>query len=194
MSKQLDRIDDELAAWLGQQHLFFVATAPLSEEGHVNCSPKGGDSFRVLGPLEVAYLDYTGSGAETAAHLRENGRIVLMFCAFDGRPNIVRLHGQGQVITFDDPEFGSLAGVFPPNPGTRAVVRVSVTRVSTSCGFAAPLMEYRGDRDTLDRWAASKGPEGLDEYRSVKNACSIDGLPALASQTDTGTKRAGQPV
>jgi hypothetical protein len=194
MSKQIDRIDDDLAAWLGQQHLFFVATAPLSEGGHVNCSPKGGDCFRVLGPMEAAYLDYTGSGAETAAHLRENGRIVLMFCAFDGRPNIVRLHGQGHVITAEEPGFEALCGMFPPNPGTRAVVRVSVTRVSTSCGFAAPLMDYLGTRDTLDRWAASKGSEGLDEYRSVKNAYSIDGLPALPPKADTGTKRTDRPV
>src|SRR5579859_3338113 len=105
MSKLRDCIDEELAGWIRQQHVFFVATAPLSQDGHVNCSPKGGDSFRVLGPLEVAYQDYTGSGAETAAHLRENGRIVVMFCAFDGKPNIVRLHGHGAVLTPGSPRF-----------------------------------------------------------------------------------------
>src|SRR5579862_3735215 len=114
MSKVRDYIDAELAAWIRQQHLFFVATAPLSQEGHINCSPKGGDSFRVLGPMEVAFQDYTGSGAETVAHLRENGRIVVMFCAFDGKPNIVRLHGHGQVLTPDSSRFETLAAHFPP--------------------------------------------------------------------------------
>ena len=179
MSKQRECIDDELAAWLREQHVFFVATAPLSESGHVNCSPKGGDSFRVLGPMEAAYLDYTGSGAETAAHLRENGRIILMFCAFKGKPDIVRLHGTGEAITPDDPRFEALAASFPPNPGTRAIVRVDVTRVSTSCGYAVPFMDYKAERETLDKWAATKGPEALDEYRTAKNAQSIDGMAAF---------------
>ena len=179
MSKRLENISDELAAWLREQHVFFVATAPLSAGGHVNCSPKGGDCFRVLGPTEVAYLDFTGSGAETAAHLRENGRIVLMFCAFSGRPEVVRLHGQGQVITSGDDAFEGLVTLFPPNPGARALVRVEVTRVSTSCGFSVPLMDFRERRDTLDRWAQAKGTEGLEKYRQEKNARSIDGLPAL---------------
>ena len=179
MSKQLDSIDDELAEWLHRQHVFFVATAPLSEAGHVNCSPKGGDSFRVLGPMQAAYLDYTGSGAETIAHLQENNRIVLMFCAFAGKPNIVRLHGWGEAVMPNTPEFEALAFAFPANPGTRAIIRVSISRVSTSCGFAAPLMEFRQDRDTLDKWAAAKGPDALTEYRQTKNSHSIDGLPAL---------------
>ncbi len=179
MSKQRDNIDEELAAWLHEQHVFFVATAPLSEEGHVNCSPKGGDSFRVLGPMEVAYLDYTGSGAETAAHLRENGRIILMFCAFQGKPDIVRLHGCGEVITPNDSRFGLMAEQFPSNPGTRAVIHVRVTRVSTSCGFAVPFMDYRQERETLDKWAAAKGSEALADYRQTKNSHSVDGLPAL---------------
>ncbi len=179
MSKQLDCISEELAAWLPRQHVFFVATAPLSGEGHVNCSPKGGDCFRVLDSMQVAYLDFTGSGAETAAHLRENGRIVLMFCAFEGRPNIVRLHGHGEVLTPDSPEFEALASDFPSNPGARALVRVRVSRVSTSCGFAVPFLEFGSDRDTLDQWSAAKGQEGLAEYRQSKNARSIDGLPAL---------------
>ena len=180
MSKQLENINDELTQWLRRQRVFFVATAPLWADGHVNCSPKGGDCFRVLGPTEVAYLDYTGSGAETAAHLRENGRIVLMFCAFEGRPEVVRLHGQGEVVMVGDKGFEALAALFPPNPGARAVVRVEVTRVSTSCGFSVPLLDYHQDRDTLDRWAQAKGPEGLASYRAEKNARSLDGLPALA--------------
>lgn len=179
MSKLRACIDEELAAWLCQQPLFFVATAPLSSQEHLNCSPKGGDSFRVLGPMEVAYQDYTGSGAETAAHLRENGRIVLMFCAFKGKPEIVRLHGTGEVLTPEGADFAALAALFPPNPGTRALMRVQVSRVSTSCGFAVPFMDYREDRETLNKWAAVKGPEELGEYRAAKNAQSIDGLPAF---------------
>lgn len=179
MSKRLANIDAELADWISDQHVFFVATAPLSADGHVNVSPKGGEAFRVLGPLEVAYQDYTGSGAETAAHLRENGRIVIMFCAFDGPPKIVRLHGRGTVITPDDARYAGLSGKFPPNPGTRAFVHVAVERVSSSCGYSVPFLDYRGDRDTLDRWAEKKGPEELQTYRANNNVQSIDGLPAF---------------
>ena len=179
MSKQLDCIDDELAAWLDRQHVFFVATAPLSAQGHVNCSPKGGDCFRVLNPMQVAYLDFTGSGAETIAHLRENGRIVLMFCAFEGKPNIVRLHGLGEALTPNSSDFEALASGFPPNPGVRALIRVDVSRISTSCGSAVPFMAFEQDRTTLDQWSAAKGAEDLTEYRQSKNARSIDGLPAL---------------
>ena len=182
MSKQRDFIDDDLAEWLRQQHVFFVATAPESKDGHLNCSPKGGDCFRVLGPTEVAFQDYTGSGVETAAHLRENGRIVLMFCAFDGKPEITRLHGQGEVILPGDSAFDWIAEQFPANPGTRSFVRVSVTRISTSCGFAVPLLDFRENRETLDKWAVSKGEQGLKEYRAQKNARSIDGLPAFDSE------------
>lgn len=176
MGQQLPDIDDDLAAWISRQHVFFVATAPLSPDGHINVSPKGGEAFRVLGPLEVAYQDYTGSGAETAAHLRENGRIVIMFCAFEGAPRIVRLHGRGRVILPDDERF---AAMFPANPGTRAYVHVAVDRVSSSCGYSVPFLDYRSDRDTLDRWAAGKGAEELQAYRGAKNARSIDGLPAF---------------
>lgn len=179
MSKLREGIDEDLAAWIREQHLFFVATAPLSQEGHVNCSPKGGDAFRVLGPREVVYQDYTGSGAETSAHLRENGRIVVMFCAFDGKPNIVRLHGNGRVLTPDSPQYRELTAHFPPNPGTRALIHVQVTRVSTSCGYAVPTFDFRADRDILDKWATAKGDQGLREYRAAKNAESIDGLPAF---------------
>ena len=183
MSKVRDGIDSELAEWLEKQHVFFVATAPLAAEGHVNCSPKGGDSFRVLGAQEAAYVDFTGSGAETAAHLRENSRIVLMFCAFDGKPNIVRLHGRGELITPDHARFPMLSDLFPPNAGTRAIVRVDITRIATSCGYSVPLMDFRDDRDILDRWAVTKGPDGLNDYRAEKNAVSIDGLPALVGHS-----------
>jgi len=180
MSKVRDCIDEKLAAWIRQQHVFFVATAPLSPEGHVNCSPKGGDSLRILGPMQIAYLDYTGSGAETAAHLRENGRIVVMFCAFEGKPNVVRLHGQAKVLTPGQDGFDELASHFPANLGSRALVHIQVTRVSTSCGYGVPLYQFQADRDLLDKWAAVKGETGLEKYRATKNAVSIDGLPAFS--------------
>jgi hypothetical protein len=176
MSDVLERIDPELADWIGRQRVFFVATAPLFSDGHVNLSPKGGDAFRVLGPLEVAYQDYTGSGAETAAHLRENGRIVIMFCAFEGAPRILRLHGHGTIVAPDNPDFGKLACHFPTNPGTRAFVHVNLRRVSTSCGYAVPLLDFNGHRDALDKWATSKGADKLRDYRNQKNQLSIDGL------------------
>jgi len=179
MGKQIAQIDAELAAWISAQRVFFVATAPLSPDAHINVSPKGGDAFRVLGPLEAAYHDYTGSGAETAAHLRENRRIVIMFCAFHGPPKIVRLHGFGQVVTPGHPEYASLAAKFPANPGTRAFVHIAVNRVSSSCGFGVPFYEFQSGRDTLDLWAVNKGPEALTEYRTLKNQTSIDGLAAF---------------
>src|SRR5688500_13099044 len=139
MSKQLENIDSDLAAWIAQQKIFFVGTAPLSVDAHLNISPKGGDSFRVLGPMEVVYQDYTGSGAETAAHVRANGRIVSMFCAFEGPPRIVRLHGQGRIISFRERVFQSFEALFPPHIGTRAFFHVQVNRVSSSCGYAVPF-------------------------------------------------------
>jgi hypothetical protein len=179
MSNIRDCIDTQLAAWIEKLHVFFVATAPLSQSGHINCSPKGGDSFRILGPMEVAYQDYTGSGAETASHLRENGRIVVMFCAFAGKPDIVRLHGIGEVLTPVDSHYEALAERFPHNPGTRAIVRIQVSRIATSCGYSVPLYQFEADRDILDKWATVKGEAGLAEYRSNKNTVGIDGLPAF---------------
>lgn len=179
MGRRYDAITPELAEWLGRQRVFFVATAPLDASGLVNCSPKGMDTFRVLGPLEVAYLDLTGSGVETIAHLRENGRIVLMFCSFDGSPKIVRLHGSGQVILADTPAFAELADLFPPYIGARAVIRVRLTRVGDSCGYAVPRFESISERDTLIKVSEKKGPVGLADYRREKNARSLNGLPGL---------------
>lgn len=179
MGKIFEGIDDKTAAWIREQRGFFVATAPLSEDGHINCSPKGGDSFRVIGPMTVAYQDLTGSGAETIAHLRENGRIIIMFCAFGGPPKIVRLHGIGDVVAAGHPDFDSLSRQFPQNPGTRAIIRVKVRRVSDSCGYGVPSFDFRGRRDSLDKWANAQGTDKLDEYRRSKNMRSIDGLPAL---------------
>ena len=179
MGDLFDSITPDLAEWISQQRLFFVATAPLAREGRVNCSPKGMDTFRIIGPKEVAYLDLTGSGIETAAHLKENGRIVFMFCAFTGPPKIVRLHGTGEVITTKDKRFDMLSRLFPEYPGVRAVIRADLTRISDSCGYAVPNYTYIGERDTLVRWADAKGLEGLARYQAKNNARSLDGLPGL---------------
>jgi hypothetical protein len=172
-------LDDKLTTFIREQHLFFVATAPSGGDGHVNLSPKGHDSFRVLDATTVAYLDLTGSGVETIAHLRQNGRITLMFCAFSGPPNIVRLYGRGEVIRHDEEGFAELAALFGSMPGARAVIKVHVDRVASSCGYGIPRFEYEEDRDTLFKWAEKKGPEGTSHYRSEKNAKSIDGLPGI---------------
>ena len=178
MAKTFDGIDDRLAAWIAAQPLFFVATAPLAADGHVNLSPKGlAGTFAVCGPRSVAWLDLTGSGVETIAHLRENGRIVVMFCAFSGPPRIVRLHGRGSVVVGGDPSFDDLVRRFPPLPGVRSVVTVDVDRISDSCGFGVPRMTLDGDRDDLVRWAVRKGDDGLADYQRTRNAASIDGLP-----------------
>ena len=179
MGKVYDQISDELSEWIGEQHMFFVATAPLAADGLVNCSPKGLDSFRILGPNEVAYLDLTGSGVETVAHLKENGRIVIMFCAFTGGPKIVRFHGTGQVFRPDQPEFEELIQLFPPARGARSIIKVQVSRVSDSCGFAVPKFEYVEERKALTRWADSKSPEGIAEYQREKNSQSLDGLTGV---------------
>jgi hypothetical protein len=180
MARQHDRIDDHLSAFITSQPVFFVATAPLAADGHVNLSPKGLDgTFTVVDDHTVAYLDLTGSGVETIAHLRENGRIVIMFCAFEGPPRIVRLHGSGEVTLADDPGFVERAAPFKPIPGARAVITVAVERIADSCGYAVPLMRFEGERDKLVDWAERKGPDGLTAYQTEKNATSIDGLPGL---------------
>ena len=175
-------ITDRLAEFILAQPVFFVGTAPLAADGHINVSPKGmAGTFAVLDPHRVAYLDYTGSGAETVAHLRENGRILVMFCAFDGPPNIVRLHGTGRYLEAGSDEFEALRPEFAKElqHGQRGIVVVDVTRVSDSCGFAVPRMDFVEDRDLLDRWSQRKTPEQLDSYWQERNAASIDGLPAL---------------
>ena len=180
MAKVFERIDDHMRGWIGRQPMFFVGTAPLAAEGHVNVSPKGPiGTLSVLDDHTVAYLDYTASGAETIAHLRENGRITLMFCAFTGPPNIVRLHGTGRFVTLYSPEFAELAARFPERRGARAVIVVDVHRVSDSCGYGVPLMEYAGERDLLPPYMERKGPQGQQEYRRTKNLTSVDGLPAF---------------
>lgn len=180
MAKQFDRIRDDHRAFIERQHVFFVASAAAT--GRVNLSPKGLNAFRVLGERRVCYLDRTGSGNETAAHLRQNPRLTIMFCAFDGAPLILRLYGTGTSLLLGTPAFDALkaeafAGADPL--GVRQIVTLDVDLVQTSCGFAVPLYGYEGERDTLTRWAASKGEEGLAAYRREKNAVSIDGFPAL---------------
>jgi hypothetical protein len=179
MGKVYAAIDDRIEAFLRAQRLFFVATAPLSRTGHVNVSPKGLDSFAILDRETVAYLDLGGSGIETIAHLRENGRIVLMFCAFEGPPKIVRLHGRGEVVEVGEPGFEALAAHFPMYPHARAVIRVRCTRISDSCGYGVPLFEFAGQRSQLLEWSDRKGEAGIRQYREEHNRRSLDGLPGL---------------
>ena len=179
MGKLYETIDERMAAWLNAQHVFFVATAPSGDAGSINCSPKGGDTFRILGDTEVAYLDLTGSGVETIAHLQDNGRVVLMFCAFEGPPKIVRLHGTGEVIRRNHPQFERLAGHFPHHVGARSIIHIEVSRISDSCGYSVPQYEFVANRDILDKWSENKGDKELQRYRNSKNIVSIDGLPGL---------------
>jgi hypothetical protein len=179
-------IDAALRAFVERQKMFFVATAPSGDSGHINCSPKGLDTLRVLGPSAIAYIDYTGSGVETIAHLRENGRIVVMLCAFDGAPRIVRFYGHGRVVEPADDGFAALAARFDPGPGVRAVIYVDVEKAIDSCGFGVPLMSFGGERTQLAAWAERKGAEGLVAYRREKNAVSLDGLPGLRSPGNAG--------
>lgn len=159
--------------------MFFVATAPLSRDGHVNLSPKGLDSLRVLSPREVAYLDLVGSGVETIAHARENGRITLLCCAFDGPPKIVRLYGRAVVVEPGDAGFADLAARFPPHPGVRAVIRIALARIADSCGFGVPRLRFEGERTELLEYARRKGPARMLEYQRRHNRTSLDGLPGV---------------
>ena len=174
-------MNDHHKSFINKQHLFFVATSPLSTEGHLNLSPKGLDSFRILSDSCVAYMDITGSGNETSAHLLENGRITFMFCAFDGPPNILRLYGKGYTILPGHPRWNELAGFFTIHPSARQIIVADIFKVQTSCGFAVPYYTYTGERDQADKWAKSKGPAGLEEYKKEKNLVSIDGLPTPLS-------------
>ena len=189
MGKVHESIDGRLRAFIERQHVFFVATAPSGPGGHVNVSPKGiGGTFAVLDEHTVAYVDVTASGAETIAHLRDNGRITIMFCAFEGPPNIVRLHGRGRFVTLYDEGFDALLARFDggldESRGVRAVVVVDVERVSDSCGYGVPLLSYEGERDLLPAHMARKGVQGRADYRRLKNRTSVDGLPAFDMDPD----------
>ena len=182
MGKLYTELSDDHIAFVGRQPLFFVASAPTSAGGRVNLSPKGLDTFRVIDASTVCYLDLTGSGNETAAHLTDNGRLTLMFCAFDGKPKILRLYCRGRVVTRHSPEWATLAAQLPQMPGIRQIVVGDVQSVQTSCGFAVPLMSLDAPRTELTEWAERKGEEALVEYRRTKNAVSLDGL--LTPSTD----------
>jgi hypothetical protein len=178
MSTVYPSLDGYIADFIAQQKMFFVGTA--AADGHVNLSPKGGvGTLAVIDSQTVAYLDLTGSGIETIAQVRAHNRITLMWCAFEGPPNIVRIHGTATVVTVDDPEWEEWYAHFPDNPGARAVIVVAAERISDSCGMAVPEMDYVRDRDQLDRWARSKGPSGVRDYWERKNTASIDGLQGL---------------
>ena len=182
MGRTYEHLDERLSGWLVDQPVFFVATAPLDADGHVNCSPKGNrGEFAVLDGNRVAYLDQTGSGVETIAHVTENGRIVVMFCAFSGAPRIVRLHGRGRAVRPGGDQFDALMARFPggDGPGVRSVIVVDVERISDSCGYGVPLMAFEGPRPTMDEWAHRKGRDGIEAYWAEKNTASLDGLRGI---------------
>ncbi len=183
MATKFSYITDDLKEFIAKQHVFFVATAPLTEAGHVNLSPKGYDSFRLLGENEVMYLDFTGSGNETSTHIEENGRITFMFCSFDKTPLILKLYGTGEVILPTDERFASLMRHFTPLPGIRQIIRADIHLAVTSCGYGVPFYDYVGKRDTMERWAVQKGAEGLAEFQQKYNAVSIDGQQTPLGRT-----------
>lgn len=178
MGKVYPAIDDRLERFMRRQHLYFVGTAPSGAGGHVNLSPKGLDTFRVLDPHTVAYLDLTGSGVETVSHLRENGRITLMFCAFEGAPKILRLYGQGTVLEPGTQDFAEILPRFPEYTAVRSIIRVAVDRIADSCGFGVPRLRYEEERSQLPVWAERQGPRKIEGYQREHNR-SIDGLPGL---------------
>lgn len=186
MGKFFNSIEGRHAEFIEKQHLFFVGTAPLNISGHVNLSPKGMDCFRILSPTRVAYMDITGSGNETSAHILENGRITVMFCAFDGPPNILRLYGKGRTVLNGDADWEDLSSHFKLVLATRQIIVADIDMVQTSCGFSVPYYSYEGERDHAEKWAQNKGIEGLEIYKDEKNLKSIDGLPTalLEHKTD----------
>lgn len=179
MGKLYEEIDAALQVFIEEQRMFYVATAPLDAGGHVNLSPKGLDTLRILTPKKLAYLDYVGSGAETIAHLKENGRIVVMLCALHGPPKIVRFHGRGNVLEPQDAEYSRLRALFPAVPSGRAIIVVTIDRIADSCGFGVPLYQFERQRSQLADWVDRKGADGLRDYQVEKNSTSIDGLPAV---------------
>lgn len=179
MSQEFPEIDARNAAFIASQKLFFVSTAPLSGEGRVNLSPKGLTSFAVLGPTTVAYLDLVGSGAETIAHVRENGRITFMFCAFEGPPRILRLYGRGEIVEPGDPQWAELYARFPDYDAPRSIVKAELLRIADSCGYGVPEYRFEKQRSQLVQWAEKRGQDGIAAYKREHNRESLDGLPAL---------------
>ncbi len=177
MGKFFDEILVAHEAFIKKQKMFFTASAPLDANGHVNLSPKGMDCFRILSPNRVAYMDIVGSGNETSAHLLENGRLTIMFCAFEGPPNILRLYGKGYTVLPSHDEWQELAPHFKMQLATRQIIVANINKVQTSCGFSVPYYEYTGERNQAQLWAEKKGIDGLEAYKEQKNRVSIDGLP-----------------
>jgi len=175
MAKFYTSITKRVQQFIDKQKVFFVATAP--ENGRINLSPKGMDSFRVMNENRVLWLNVTGSGNETAAHLLEKNRITIMFCSFEGAPNILRLYGKGKEIKEIDPNWNEVISLFPKTPGTRQIFDIAIESVQTSCGMSIPFFEYKGEREELNDWASEKGKEGIKDYWEAKNQTSIDGLP-----------------
>ena len=182
MGKEYPEIDPAIRDWIAQQKMFFVSTAPLAQDGLINCSPKGMDTLRVLGPRTIGYLDMTGSGVETIAHLKGNKRIVIMMCAFDGPPKIFRFYGKGEVLEIGTEKFNELVPQFEKGIGARSIIRIEIDLIRDSCGYAIPLLDYTGERDVLSKWAESKGLEGVRKYREENNQVSLDGLEGLTPQ------------
>jgi hypothetical protein len=193
MGSIFPELNERLCEFISQQKLFFVASAPLAGDGHINLSPKGLDCLRVLGPKSVAYVDFTGSGIETVAHLRENGRLTLMFCAFQGPPRILRLRGRGTAIEPKDDQWDNYARRLPQHDSARAIIVLYIEMIADSCGYGIPLYEYVGERSQLSAWCERKGPAGIAEYQAQKNRYSIDGLPGLKHVTAPQTSD-GQPA
>ena len=187
MGKEHETINEGLCEWAGKQKMFFVSTAPLSGDGRVNCSPKGMDTFRILGPKTVAYLDLTGSGVETIAHLQENGRITIMFCAFEGSPNIVRFYGKGKVLERGTPEYEAKLEHFDEQLGARAIIHVDVDRIIDSCGYSIPHYQFVGERDILTKWSERKGQEGVEAYNQENNLQSLDGQPGVEPKSPSSS-------
>jgi hypothetical protein len=179
MGQVYEQLDDKLTAFIRRQKLFFVATAPLSAEGSVNISPKGYDSLAIIDPQTVAYVDLGGSGIETHAHVRENGRITLMFCAFEGPANILRIYGEGETVAFGEQGFAEKMALFPGFERARGVVTLHIRKVADSCGWGVPFFEFKGERDQLRRWVDNRPEEEWAQRRYESNATSIDGLPGL---------------
>ena len=179
MGKEYTEFTEQIQRWMDRQKMFFVATAPQSGDGHINCSPKGLDSLRVLGPSELGYVDTGGSGIETVAHLRENGRIVIMMCAFEGPPKIFRIYGKGTVLEPHDEMFAETLAKFPQQPAARNIIVINVERIMDSCGYGVPLFEYQKDRDSLSNYFAKQSDDDILAFRAQRNSVSIDGLPGL---------------
>ena len=186
MGKFHDAIKPAHQEFISRQHIFFVSTAPLSAEGHINLSPKGLDSFRVLSDHRVGYMDLISSGNETSAHTLENGRITFMFCSFEGAPNILRLYGKGQTVLPGTKEWELFASYFTIYPSTRQIILADIDLVQTSCGYGVPLYNYAGERDIHFDWAEKKGKEGLETYMKEKNRISLDGLPTKLMENEPG--------